>query len=195
MRLRVLVTVESGLGVGRVESGLGGRDVGSGAGELDGGTSGTERDRTKKGARPCAPFEANLAVATSSWPPFSSRLWPSSPSESPLSVVSGLRIAPHDPAHSAAWHVGPDFCAFASRAYSRHATRPGRPVTEKKGCPIRTPQSWFEEFSASSRPSSSRRPRPSSSPLFSPQVVVTQPPTDHLAVTTGGLSHPPSYQM
>ena len=25
--------------------------------------------------------------------------------------------------------------------------------------------------------------------------LATQPPTDRLAVTTGGLSHPPSYQM
>src|SRR4029434_4982799 len=25
--------------------------------------------------------------------------------------------------------------------------------------------------------------------------LATQPPTNHLAVTTGGLSHPPSYQM
>jgi hypothetical protein len=31
--------------------------------------------------------------------------------------------------------------------------------------------------------------------LFSPQVVVTQPPTVFTTVTTGGLSHPPSYQM
>ena len=30
---------------------------------------------------------------------------------------------------------------------------------------------------------------------FSPLGLATQPPTDHLAVTTGGLSHPPSYQM
>jgi hypothetical protein len=25
--------------------------------------------------------------------------------------------------------------------------------------------------------------------------LAAQPPTNHLAVTTGGLSHPPSYQM
>jgi hypothetical protein len=65
---------------------------------------------------------------------------------------------------------------------------------KKNGVLVEHPEGQSGEITASSRPFSSRPWLPSS-PFFSPQVVVTQPPTNHLVVTTGGLSHPPSYQM
>ena len=64
---------------------------------------------------------------------------------------------------------------------------------QKGGAPTSTPKA-FRRITASSRPSSLRLWQPSS-PLCSPSGLATQPPTNHLAVTTGGLSHPPSYQM
>jgi len=64
----------------------------------------------------------------------------------------------------------------------------------KKWGARRAPRRSKRKTTASSRPFSFRPWLPSS-PFFSPQVVVTQPPTNHLVVTTGGLSHPPSYQM
>jgi len=106
------------------------------------------------------------------------------------------------PAHSAAWHVGPAFGDLASWADSRCARAIGSEQQlmeleceiKKMGCSSSTPKVQCGRFTASSRPFSFRPWQPSS-PFFSPQVVVTQPPTNHLAVTTGGLSHPPSYQM
>jgi hypothetical protein len=65
---------------------------------------------------------------------------------------------------------------------------------KKNGVLDEHPEGQSGKVTASSRPFSFRPWLPSS-PFFSPQVVVTQPPTNHLVVTTGGLSHPPSYQM
>jgi len=81
----------------------------------------------------------------------------------------------------------------AHRASSNLRDR-GETRDKKMGCSTSTPKVQSGKTTASSRPFSFRPWLPSS-PFFSPQVVVTQPPTNHLVVTTGGLSHPPSYQM
>jgi len=70
----------------------------------------------------------------------------------------------------------------------------GEKSNKKNGVLDEHPEGQSGKITASSRPFSFRPWLPSS-PFFSPQVVVTQPLTNHLAVTTGGLSHPPSYQM
>src|SRR4030095_10427817 len=109
----------------------------------------------------------------------------------------GLRVVPQRPALSAAWHVGPELSDLASRANSRHAHGESGEQQlygwiKKWGALPSTPARQNGRSTSSSRLFSSRPCQPSS-PLFSPQVVVTQPPTSRLAVTTGGLSHPPSY--
>src|SRR4029079_5924773 len=81
-----------------------------------------------------------------------------------------------------------------ARRVSSNLRRWEKTLDKKMGCSTSTPKVQSGKTTASSRPFSFRPWLPSS-PFFSPQVVVTQPPTNRLVVTTGGLSHPPSYQM
>jgi hypothetical protein len=84
--------------------------------------------------------------------------------------------------------------ARVARRASSNLRRWKKNRNKKNGVLDEHPEGQSREITASSRPFSFRPWLPSS-PFFSPQVVVTQPPTNHLVVTTGGLSHPPSYQM
>ena len=93
---------------------------------------------------------------------------------------------------SAAWHVGLDVGDLAS-ANSRSA---GEQSSEQKnwGARFEHPPNFF-----------SKNYRFFAAFFFAPLAaffaivlsleLATQPPTNRLVVTTGGLSHPPSYQM
>jgi hypothetical protein len=109
------------------------------------------------------------AAVTSSSPPSSFRPSLSLPFESPLSPVEWMAsVLPHDPAHSAAWHVGPGVGDLACAADSRSRDRESNQQIKKMGCSIEHPLKPCGRTTASSRPFSSR-PWQLSSPLFSPQ--------------------------
>ena len=151
----------------------------------------------KARGRRTPPLKLRPPMATVSWLPSSFRPSLSSPSLIPP-FGGRMRVSRRPtrrslPPGTLARVVGD----LASSACSRRAMRTaGEQHFKKIGVPhvFRAPRKCVRRITASSRPFSSRPWQPSS-PLFSPQVVVTQPPTVRMAVTTGGLSHPPSYQM
>ena len=146
----------------------------------------------------------------SSWPPSSFRPLLSSPFESPLSpVVWMASVAPDNPAHSAAWHVGP---GVGDLAFVRADSRSHRPsslyaradttdaneramLRDKKNgvlhrAPLEALRKIYRFFAAFFFP-----PLAAFFAIVFSSGCAAQPPTDRVAVTTGGLSHPPSYQM
>jgi hypothetical protein len=111
-------------------------------------------------------------------------------------VVWIASVAPHDPAHSAAWHVGPGVDDLASCGVTLSVTVTGRaiPVDKKNGvlhrAPLEALRGNYRFFAAFFFP-----PLAAFFAIVFSSGFAAQPPTDHAAVTTGGLSHPPSYQM
>jgi|SRR5581483_7007399 len=113
-------------------------------------------------------------------------------SNPPLRWLESARMSPC-PAHSAAWHVGP---GGASR-FVAHS----RPVTRERGKLKKNGVLHLSEHPESLQ----KNYRFFAAFFFEPLAAffaivfssgcATQPPTVRLAVTTGGLSHPPSYQM
>jgi hypothetical protein len=100
--------------------------------------------------------------------------------------------APHNPAHSAAWHVGPDVGDPSLRGLSPGLDARVSNNSKKRGAPSEHPQSLLKNY------------RFFAAFFFAALAFfamvfslgcATQPPTVCLTVTTGGLSHPPSYQM